>query len=56
MESDPEVSEAVDFVEFYAESARWFAEDMSPHVAARGIGHLQSDEQPRHERIPAKQL
>lgn len=38
MESDPEVSEAVDFVEFYAESARWFAEDMSPHVAARGKG------------------
>ncbi len=25
-ESDPEVSEAVDFVEFYAESARWFME------------------------------
>lgn len=38
MESDPEVSEAVDFVEFYAESARWFAEDMSPRVTAKGRG------------------
>jgi RHH-type proline utilization regulon transcriptional repressor/proline dehydrogenase/delta 1-pyrroline-5-carboxylate dehydrogenase len=38
MESDPEVSEAVDFVEFYAESARWFAEDLSPHITARGKG------------------
>lgn len=38
MESDPEVSEAVDFVEFYAESARWFAEDMSPHITAQGRG------------------
>lgn len=38
MESDPEVSEAIDFVEFYAESARWFAEDMSPYITAQGRG------------------
>jgi RHH-type proline utilization regulon transcriptional repressor/proline dehydrogenase/delta 1-pyrroline-5-carboxylate dehydrogenase len=38
MESDPEVSEAVDFVEFYAESARWFAEEMSPDIKAQGKG------------------
>lgn len=37
-ESDPEVSEAIDFVEFYAETARWFMEDMSPHVTAHGKG------------------
>ncbi len=37
-ESDPEVSEAVDFVEFYSESARWFMEDLSPHLTARGKG------------------
>lgn len=37
-ESDPEVSEAVDFVEFYAQTARWFMEDMSPGVTARGKG------------------
>ncbi len=37
-ESDPEVSEAIDFVEFYAETARWFMEDMSPHVTAQGKG------------------
>jgi len=37
-ESDPEVSEAVDFVEFYAETARWFMEDLSPHLTARGKG------------------
>lgn len=37
-ESDPEVSEAIDFVEFYSESARWFMEDLSPHLTARGKG------------------
>lgn len=37
-ESDPEVSEAVDFVEFYAETARWFTQEVSPHVTARGKG------------------
>lgn len=38
MESDPEVSEAVDFVEFYADTARWFIDELSPHVTARGKG------------------
>ncbi|MDZ4289529.1 MAG: aldehyde dehydrogenase family protein, partial [Prosthecobacter sp.] len=38
MESDPEVSEAVDFVEFYAESARWFAKGLSPYLTAQGKG------------------
>ncbi|HYF37404.1 MAG TPA: proline dehydrogenase family protein [Prosthecobacter sp.] len=38
LESDPEVSEAVDFVEFYAESARWYAKELSPHLVARGKG------------------
>ncbi len=38
MESDPEVSEAVDFVEFYAESARWYADTMSLFVRATGKG------------------
>lgn len=33
-ESDPEVSEAVDFVEFYAETARWFMEELSPNIQA----------------------
>ncbi|MEO7319696.1 MAG: proline dehydrogenase family protein [Chthoniobacteraceae bacterium] len=37
-ESDPEVSEAVDFVEFYAEAARWFMEDVSPNLRAEGKG------------------
>lgn len=37
-ESDPEVSEAVDFVEFYAESARWFMDELSPHITATGKG------------------
>lgn len=37
-ESDPEVSEAIDFVGFYAESARWFMEDLSPNVTAHGKG------------------
>ena len=37
-ESDPEVSEAVDFVEFYAETARWWAQDASPHLQAGGKG------------------
>ncbi|MEO2014968.1 MAG: bifunctional proline dehydrogenase/L-glutamate gamma-semialdehyde dehydrogenase [Fuerstiella sp.] len=37
-ESDPEVSEAVDFVEFYAETSRWFMEDMSPNIKATGLG------------------
>lgn len=37
-ESDPEVSEAVDFVEFYAATGRWFMEGMSPRVTARGKG------------------
>jgi RHH-type proline utilization regulon transcriptional repressor/proline dehydrogenase/delta 1-pyrroline-5-carboxylate dehydrogenase len=37
-EADPEVSEAVDFVEFYAESACWYAEELSPHLRARGKG------------------
>ncbi|MBE7495289.1 MAG: proline dehydrogenase family protein [Verrucomicrobiaceae bacterium] len=35
-ESDPEVSEAVDFVEFYAETARAFFE--MPNITARGKG------------------
>ena len=37
-ESDPEVSEAVDFVEFYAENARWFMDELSPQVTAEGRG------------------
>jgi RHH-type proline utilization regulon transcriptional repressor/proline dehydrogenase/delta 1-pyrroline-5-carboxylate dehydrogenase len=38
MESDPELSEAVDFVEFYADSASEFAEGLSPHIKGRGKG------------------
>lgn len=37
-ESDPEVSEAVDFVEYYSRSARYFAEQLGPHVTAQGKG------------------
>lgn len=37
-ESDPEVSEAIDFVEFYAETARWFMEDLMPNLQAKGRG------------------
>ncbi|HSJ01406.1 MAG TPA: bifunctional proline dehydrogenase/L-glutamate gamma-semialdehyde dehydrogenase, partial [Verrucomicrobium sp.] len=37
-ESDPEVSEAIDFVEFYAQSAQWLMESLTPHVTARGKG------------------
>ena len=37
-ESDPEVSEAIDFVDFYAETARWFMEDLSPDLKAEGKG------------------
>ncbi len=37
-ESDPEVSEAVDFVEYYARSAQYFSEQLGPHVEARGKG------------------
>lgn len=37
-ESDPEVSEAIDFVEFYAETARSFMEDLSPGITAHGKG------------------
>jgi RHH-type proline utilization regulon transcriptional repressor/proline dehydrogenase/delta 1-pyrroline-5-carboxylate dehydrogenase len=39
-ESDPEVSEAVDFVEFYAGSARWFMEgctESGPHSPLCGV-------------------
>lgn len=36
-ESDPEVSEAVDFVEFYRASARWFFEQPEVDVAPRGV-------------------
>ncbi len=36
LESDPEVSEAVDFCEFYARAAEWFAE--RPEIATRGRG------------------
>jgi RHH-type proline utilization regulon transcriptional repressor/proline dehydrogenase/delta 1-pyrroline-5-carboxylate dehydrogenase len=35
-ESDPEVSEAVDFLEFYRDNARWWSE--MPTVKARGKG------------------
>ncbi len=37
-ESDPEISEAIDFVDFYAETARWFMEDVSAGLKARGKG------------------
>ena len=37
-ESDPEVSEAIDFVEFYAENGRWFMEDLGPGVQVAGKG------------------
>lgn len=37
-ESDPEISEAIDFVEFYAEMARWFFRDVSPDLTAQGKG------------------
>lgn len=37
-ESDAEVSEAVDFVEYYARSAQQFSEQLGPHVEARGKG------------------
>ncbi|MDB6069106.1 MAG: putA [Verrucomicrobiales bacterium] len=37
-ESDPEVSEAIDFVEFYADNARWFMEDCGPDLKAEGKG------------------
>ena len=37
-ESDPEVSEAIDFVEFYAETARWFMEEGPPGLEATGKG------------------
>ena len=37
-ESDPEVSEAIDFVEFYADNARWFMEDLGPDVQVAGKG------------------
>jgi RHH-type proline utilization regulon transcriptional repressor/proline dehydrogenase/delta 1-pyrroline-5-carboxylate dehydrogenase len=37
-ESDPEVSEAIDFVEFYAETARWFMEDLGSELQATGKG------------------
>lgn len=37
-ESDPEVSEAVDFIEFYAETARWFMEGVSTNITAKGKG------------------
>ncbi|MES2469750.1 MAG: proline dehydrogenase family protein [Verrucomicrobiota bacterium] len=37
-ESDPEVSEAIDFVEFYAENARWFMEDLGPELRGKGKG------------------
>ncbi len=35
-ESDPEVSEAVDFLEFYRDTARWWNE--MPGLDARGLG------------------
>lgn len=38
LESDPEVSEAVDFIELYAETARRFMADASPTLMARGKG------------------
>ncbi|RBP39094.1 L-proline dehydrogenase [Roseimicrobium gellanilyticum] len=37
-ESDPEVSEAVDFAEFYAATARMWMEGVSPHLIAKGKG------------------
>lgn len=37
-ESDPEVSEAIDFVEFYAETAREFMDELPPSVKAEGKG------------------
>ena len=37
-ESDPEVSEAIDFAEFYAETARMWMEGVSPHLTAKGKG------------------
>lgn len=37
-ESDPEVSEAIDFVDFYAKTARWFMKDVSPGLKAEGKG------------------
>ncbi len=37
-ESDPEVSEAIDFIEFYAETSRWFMEDVSSNITANGKG------------------
>lgn len=38
IESDPEVSEAVDFLEFYGRTAHWLAEDLSPYLTAQGKG------------------
>ncbi len=37
-ESDPEVSEAIDFVEFYAATARWFAELAPGTIRSKGKG------------------
>ncbi len=37
-ESDPEVSEAIDFAEFYADTARHWQEGVSPHLSAKGKG------------------
>ncbi len=37
-ESDSEVSEAVDFAEYYAETARGFMEDCADHFKAEGKG------------------
>lgn len=38
-ESDPELSEAIDFVEFYAENARWYMEEAAQnyHVEGKGV-------------------
>ena len=37
MESDPEVSEAVDFVEFYRDNARWWQEQPTLKARAKGV-------------------
>ncbi len=37
LESDPEVSEAVDFLEFYRETARWWMEQPSLRVSGLGV-------------------
>ncbi|MFO1482776.1 MAG: proline dehydrogenase family protein [Verrucomicrobiaceae bacterium] len=54
-ESDPEVSEAVDFVEFYAATARWFMEGCTQsgqHSSLCGVS--QSAEAPNHLHVDAE--